>query len=139
MVVLRSSALELLLTEIVDSGPKLDVVVALAAAPEGREVTTRNLADALGVAVAELVDDLVALARTGLVCRLAGDDAGWLLDATSTWRATVASLAKLERAAVLDLMVRVAVDRTRHDRRDAPFVLGASPRPDATPPRSNLP
>lgn len=120
---ITSPGLELLLAEIIDSGPKLDLVVALAAAPRDRGLTTRELVVAVRVPAVDLVDDLAALTRCSLVSKHAGDDAGWTIDAT--WHALVATVATLDRATVLELMVRVAVDRSRHERRDTALVLRA--------------
>ena len=115
-------AMTVLLTDIVNSFEKLDLVVYLyrlgyAARPASAIGT--HLALAPGV----VAEALTALHRAGIVGTLNQDGAGWSLDRSGPWTDTIdvlVALYEIDRAELLNLMRQVAFDAARIPRSARP-------------------
>ncbi len=104
-----------LLTDIVNSFEKLDLVVYL-----HRQGYSARPASAIGsqlaLAPGIVVEALAALHRAGVVGTLHQDGGGWSLDRSGPWVDTIEVLVTLydiDRAELLNLMRQVAFDAAR--------------------------
>lgn len=113
--ILDAAALDQLLSEILNTGEKVDIAVHLHRARAARP-TTRSIAAALAVSAGTVAEALCELMRQGVVTTYDDDGAGWWLDPFGEWAtaiATVSELHRYDRVGLMRVVARLALKRIR--------------------------